>query len=418
MGNVDISGAKNAALAIIPATLLAKGLCRVENIPDIRDVRLMMDIIRHLGASVRRLNTNTYEIDTTSITSHTVPDAMARKMRASYYFIGALLGRSGRAEVAMPGGCNFGVRPIDLHVKAFEKLGAVVTVGSGCIETTASDGVHGNSIYFDCSSVGATINTIIAAVLAEGSTVIENAAREPHIVDLANFLNACGADIRGAGTNIIKINGVEKLHGCEYSIIPDMIEAGTFMVAAAATGGRLYINNVIPKHLETITAKLREMGVIVEEFDEAVMVSRGKEKLSAVNVKTLPYPGFPTDMNPQMTVLLCLADGTSQMSETIWSNRFRYVDELQRMGAKIKVDDRTAVVEGNTVFTPACVKAVDLRAGAAMVIAALATEGRTEIEEIGFIERGYDDIVAKFRDVGANIRKVYFPDGGRKLNMV
>ena len=302
-------------------------------------------------------------------------------------------------------------------MKAFEKLGAKVNVGGGCIEAVSADGVHGSSIYFDCSSVGATINTIIAAVLADGSTVIENAAREPHIVDLANFLNACGADIRGAGTPIIRINGVKELHGCEYTIIPDMIEAGTFMVAAAATRGKLYINNVIPKHLETITAKLREMGVIVEEFDEAVMVSRGKDALSAVNVKTLPYPGFPTDMNPQMTVLLCLADGTSQMSETIWNNRFRYVDELQRMGAKIKVDDKTAFIEGNTVFTPACVKAVDLRAGAAMVIAALATEGRTEIEEIGFIERGYDDIVTKFRNVGANIRKVYFPDGGRKLNI-
>ncbi len=417
-GKVDVSGMKNAAVAVIFASVVVSGICVIDNLPCISDVSDSLEILRSVGASVRMLSGTKVEIDTTRVSDVEAPLELVRRMRASYYLVGAMLGRFGHAKVGLPGGCDFGVRPIDLHVKAFEKLGAVVTVGSGCIETTASDGVHGNSIYFDCSSVGATINTIIAAVLAEGSTVIENAAREPHIVDLANFLNACGADIRGAGTNIIKINGVEKLHGCEYSIIPDMIEAGTFMVAAAATGGRLYINNVIPKHLETITAKLREMGVIVEEFDEAVMVSRGKEKLSAVNVKTLPYPGFPTDMNPQMTVLLCLADGTSQMSETIWSNRFRYVDELQRMGAKIKVDDRTAVVEGNTVFTPACVKAVDLRAGAAMVIAALATEGRTEIEEIGFIERGYDDIVAKFRDVGANIRKVYFPDGGRKLNMV
>ena len=417
-GKVDVSGMKNAAVAVIFASVVVSGICVIDNLPCISDVSDSLEILRSVGASVRMLSGTKVEIDTTRVSDVEAPLELVRRMRASYYLVGAMLGRFGHAKVGLPGGCDFGVRPIDLHVKAFEKLGAVVTVGSGCIETTASDGVHGNSIYFDCSSVGATINTIIAAVLAEGSTVIENAAREPHIVDLANFLNACGADIRGAGTNIIKINGVEKLHGCEYSIIPDMIEAGTFMVAAAATGGRLYINNVIPKHLETITAKLREMGVIVEEFDEAVMVSRGKEKLSAVNVKTLPYPGFPTDMNPQMTVLLCLADGTSQMSETIWSNRFRYVDGLQRMGAKIKVDDRTAVVEGNTVFTPACVKAVDLRAGAAMVIAALATEGRTEIEEIGFIERGYDDIVAKFRDVGANIRKVYFPDGGRKLNMV
>ena len=417
-GKVDVSGMKNAAVAVIFASVVVSGVCVIENLPYISDVSDSLDILKSVGASVRILSGTKVEIDTTRVSDAEAPLELVRKLRASYYLVGALLGRFGHAKVGLPGGCDFGVRPIDLHIKAFEKLGAEVSVGGGCIETTAPDGVHGSSIYFDCSSVGATINTIIAAVLADGVTVIENAAREPHIVDLANFLNACGADIRGAGTNIIKINGVKTLHGCEYSIIPDMIEAGTFMVAAAATGGKLYINNVIPKHLETITAKLREMGVIVEEFDEAVMVSRGKGPLSAVNVKTLPYPGFPTDMNPQMTVLLCLADGTSQMSETIWNNRFRYVDELQRMGAKIKVDDKTAVIEGNTVFTPACVKACDLRAGAAMVIAALATQGRTEIEEIGLIERGYDDIVTKFRNVGANIRKGYFPDGGRKRNIL
>ena len=417
-GKVDVSGMKNAAVAVIFASVVVSGVCVIENLPYISDVSDSLDILKSVGASVRILSGTKVEIDTTRVSDAEAPLELVRKLRASYYLVGALLGRFGHAKVGLPGGCDFGVRPIDLHIKAFEKLGAEVSVGGGCIETTAPDGVHGSSIYFDCSSVGATINTIIAAVLADGVTVIENAAREPHIVDLANFLNACGADIRGAGTNIIKINGVKTLHGCEYSIIPDMIEAGTFMVAAAATGGKLYINNVIPKHLETITAKLREMGVIVEEFDEAVMVSRGKGPLSAVNVKTLPYPGFPTDMNPQMTVLLCLADGTSQMSETIWNNRFRYVDELQRMGAKIKVDDKTAVIEGNTVFTPACVKACDLRAGAAMVIAALATQGRTEIEEIGLIERGYDDIVTKFRNVGANIRKEYFPDGGRKRNIL
>ena len=417
-GKVDVSGMKNAAVAVIFASVVVSGVCVIENLPYISDVSDSLDILKSVGASVRILSGTKVEIDTTRVSDAEAPLELVRKLRASYYLVGALLGRFGHAKVGLPGGCDFGVRPIDLHIKAFEKLGAEVSVGGGCIETTAPDGVHGSSIYFDCSSVGATINTIIAAVLADGVTVIENAAREPHIVDLANFLNACGADIRGAGTNIIKINGVKTLHGCEYSIIPDMIEAGTFMVAAAATGGKLYINSVIPKHLETITAKLREMGVIVEEFDEAVMVSRGKGPLSAVNVKTLPYPGFPTDMNPQMTVLLCLADGTSQMSETIWNNRFRYVDELQRMGAKIKVDDKTAVIEGNTVFTPACVKACDLRAGAAMVIAALATQGRTEIEEIGLIERGYDDIVTKFRNVGANIRKGYFPDGGRKRNIL
>ena len=417
-GKVDVSGMKNAAVAVIFASVVVSGVCVIENLACISDVSDSLDILKSVGASVRILSGTKVEIDTTRVSDAEAPLELVRKLRASYYLVGALLGRFGHAKVGLPGGCDFGVRPIDLHIKAFEKLGAEVSVGGGCIETTAPDGVHGSSIYFDCSSVGATINTIIAAVLADGVTVIENAAREPHIVDLANFLNACGADIRGAGTNIIKINGVKTLHGCEYSIIPDMIEAGTFMVAAAATGGKLYINNVIPKHLETITAKLREMGVIVEEFDEAVMVSCGKGPLSAVNVKTLPYPGFPTDMNPQMTVLLCLADGTSQMSETIWNNRFRYVDELQRMGAKIKVDDKTAVIEGNTVFTPACVKACDLRAGAAMVIAALATQGRTEIEEIGLIERGYDDIVTKFRNVGANIRKGYFPDGGRKRNIL
>lgn len=417
-GKVDVSGMKNAAVAVIFASVVVSGVCVIENLPYISDVSDSLDILKSVGANVRILSGTKVEIDTTRVSDAEAPLELVRKLRASYYLVGALLGRFGHAKVGLPGGCDFGVRPIDLHIKAFEKLGAEVSVGGGCIETTAPDGVHGSSIYFDCSSVGATINTIIAAVLADGVTVIENAAREPHIVDLANFLNACGADIRGAGTNIIKINGVKTLHGCEYSIIPDMIEAGTFMVAAAATGGKLYINNVIPKHLETITAKLREMGVTVEEFDEAVMVSRGKGPLSAVNVKTLPYPGFPTDMNPQMTVLLCLADGTSQMSETIWNNRFRYVDELQRMGAKIKVDDKTAVIEGNTVFTPACVKACDLRAGAAMVIAALATQGRTEIEEIGLIERGYDDIVTKFRNVGANIRKGYFPDGGRKRNIL
>lgn len=415
-GKVEISGMKNAAVAVIFASVVVCDVCVIDNLPCISDVSDSLAILKSIGADIRVISGSKVEIDTSGICDMEAPPELVRRLRASYYLAGAMLGRFGHAKVGLPGGCDFGVRPIDLHVKAFEKMGAAVTVGGGCIEAETTDGAHGSSIYFDCSSVGATINTIIAAVRADGTTIIENAAREPHIVDLANFLNACGADIRGAGTNIIKINGVKELHGCEYSIIPDMIEAGTFMVAAAATRGKIYINNVIPKHLETITAKLREMGVIVEEFDEAVMVSC-KDHMTAVNVKTLPYPGFPTDMNPQMTVLLCLADGTSHMSETIWNNRFRYVDELQRMGAKIKVDDKTAIIEGGTVFTPACVKAVDLRAGAAMVIAALATNGRTEIEEIHLIERGYDDIVAKFRAVGANIRKIYMPDGDRKRNI-
>lgn len=415
-GKVEISGMKNAAVAVIFASVVVCDVCVIDNLPCISDVSDSLAILKSIGADIRVISGSKVEINTSGVCDMEAPLELVRRLRASYYLAGAMLGRFGHAKVGLPGGCDFGVRPIDLHVKAFEKMGAVVTVGGGCIEAETNGGAHGSSIYFDCSSVGATINTIIAAVRADGTTIIENAAREPHIVDLANFLNACGADIRGAGTNIIKINGVKELHGCEYSIIPDMIEAGTFMVAAAATRGKIYINNVIPKHLETITAKLREMGVVVEEFDEAVMVSC-KDHMTAVNVKTLPYPGFPTDMNPQMTVLLCLADGTSHMSETIWNNRFRYVDELQRMGAKIKVDDKTAIIEGGTVFTPACVKAVDLRAGAAMVIAALATNGRTEIEEIHLIERGYDDIVAKFRAVGANIRKIYMPDGDRKRNI-
>jgi len=410
-GKVEISGMKNAAVAVVFASVLANDVCVIDNLPNISDVSDSLSILESIGAKIKVISKGAVEIDTRGVRDAEAPMELVRKMRASYYLAGALLGRFGSAKVGLPGGCDFGVRPIDLHVKAFEKLGATVTVGNGCIEAVANpeQGLRGKNIYFDCCSVGATINAILAAVLAEGSTIIENPAREPHVVDVANFLNACGADIRGAGTNIIKINGVEKLHGCEYSIIPDMIEAGTFMIAAAATGGKLYIDNIIPKHMEAVTEKLREMNITVEEYDEAVCVFC-EDKMEAINVKTLPYPGFPTDMHPQMSVLLCLADGASTLSETIWSNRFRYVDELQRMGAKIKVEDKTAFFEGNTVFTPAVVKAVDLRAGAAMVIAALATKGRTEIEDIAYIERGYVDIVEKIRGVGGNIRKVYFPD--------
>ena len=416
-GEISVSGAKNAAVAVIAGTALVKGRCTIDNIPNIKDVDVILGILSKLGAYVEYKRDGVVTIDCTDLSNYTATYEMVRKMRASYYLLGVLLGRFGNAEVALPGGCDFGGRPIDQHIKGFESMGATVKVEHGIVYASTEGGLRAGQVYLDMVTVGATVNIMLAAVYADGVTVIENAAKEPHVVDLANFLNSMGANIKGAGTDVIRIKGVDELHGGSYSIIPDQVEAGTFMIAAAATGGKLYINNVIPKHLETITAKLREMGVVVEEFDEAVMVSRGKGALSAVNVKTLPYPGFPTDMNPQMTVLLCLADGTSQMSETIWNNRFRYVDELQRMGAKIKVDDKTAVIEGNTVFTPACVRACDLRAGAAMVIAALATEGRTEIEEIGLIERGYDDIVTKLRNVGANIRKVYFPDGGRKLNI-
>lgn len=408
-GKVDISGMKNAAVAVIFATVVSSGVCVIDNLPEISDVADCLAILQSIGAGIRMVSHNKVEIDTTGIRDAEAPLSLVRKIRASYYLAGAMLGRFGRVKVGLPGGCNFGVRPIDLHVKAFEKLGATVDLGGGCIDAVAEDGLKGANIYFDSCSVGATINALIAAVMADGLTVIENPAKEPHVVDVANFLSACGADIRGAGTSVIKIYGGKPLHGCEYAIIPDMIEAGTFMVAAAATKGGIYINGVIPKHLEPITSKLREMGVKVDEYDQAVMVTAG-ETLSPANVKTLAYPGFPTDMHPQMAVLLCLADGPSHLNETIWNNRFRYVEELQRMGAKIRVEDRTAYFEGNTVFTPSAVKAVDLRAGAAMVLAALATEGRTIVEDIALIERGYDNIVSKFRAVGANIRKVDFPE--------
>ncbi|MBQ9747438.1 MAG: UDP-N-acetylglucosamine 1-carboxyvinyltransferase [Clostridia bacterium] len=410
-GKIDVSGMKNAAVAVLFATVVSSDVCVIDNLPDISDVGDCLAILKSVGAEIEILAPNKVQIDTTGVIDTEAPLSLVRKIRASYYLAGAMLGRFHRACVGLPGGCNFGVRPIDLHLKAFEKLGAKVDVVGGSIVAEAEDGLHGNSIYFDSCSVGATINAIIAAVLADGVTVIDNPAREPHVVDVANFLNACGADIRGAGTSIIKINGGLPLHGCEYAIIPDMIEAGTFMVAAAATKGKLYINGVIPKHLEPISAKLREMGVTVEEYDQAVLVTAG-ETLTAANVKTLAYPGFPTDMQPQMAVLMCLADGPSHLNETIWNNRFRYVEELQRMSARIRVatDGHSAYFEGNTVFTPSVVKAVDLRAGAAMVLAALATEGCTTIEEIALIERGYDDIVGKLRRVGANIRKIRIPD--------
>ena len=404
-GKVDISGMKNAAVAVIFASVVVSGVCIIDNLPCISDVSDSLEILKSIGARVRAISGTAVEIDTTQIADMEAPLDLVRRLRASYYLAGAMLGRFGHAKVGLPGGCDFGVRPIDLHVKAFEKLGAEVSVGGGCIEAVSTDGVHGSSIYFDCSSVGATINTIIAAVLADGSTVIENAAREPHIVDLASFLNACGADIRGAGTPIIRINGVKELHGCEYTIIPDMIEAGTFMVAAAATKGKLYINNVIPKHLETITAKLREMGVIVEEFDEAVMVSRGKSALSAVNVKTLPYPGFPTDMQAQIISLMCLSEGSGVISETIFENRFMHVQELVRMGADIRLSGHTAIIRGVQRLAGAPVMASDLRASASLVLAGLAAKGTTTVQRIYHLDRGYEHIENKLNAVGARIRR-------------
>ena len=407
-GEVIISGAKNAAVAIIPATVLAQGKCVIENIPNISDISVLFKILRSLGAQVRVLDRTTVEIDTTYIGEPVVPYELARYMRASYYLLGALLGRCNRANVSMPGGCNFGVRPIDQHMKGFESLGAKVSIDSGMINTQA-DLLLGGHIYFDVVSVGATINVMLAAVKAKGITVLENCAKEPHIVDLANCLNSMGADIRGAGTDVIKIHGVDILHGTTYPIIPDQIEAGTYMVAAAATGGDVLVKNVIPKHLEAISQKLEKAGATVIEYDDSIRVIR-EGALNKVNVKTMPHPGFPTDMQPQMTALLSLAHGTSIVTEGVWDNRFRYVDELRRMGAMIQVDGKVAVVEGTAGLTGAPVRAVDLRAGAAVLIAAMAAKGVTEIENIEHVERGYEDIVGKLSALGANIRKVVIPD--------
>ena len=411
-GEVTISGAKHAAVAIIPATILAQGKCVIENIPNISDITMLFKILRALGASVRMLDRTTVEVDTTYITEPVVPYELARYMRASYYLLGTLLSRCNRASVSMPGGCNFGVRPIDQHMKGFEALGATVSIDSGMINTKA-DMLLGAHIYFDVVSVGATINVMLASVKAKGITILENCAKEPHIVDLANFLNSMGADIRGAGTDVIKIHGVDILHGTTYSIIPDQIEAGTYMVAAAATGGDVLVKNVIPKHLEAITEKLEKAGAEVTEYDDSIRVTREGE-LSKVNLKTMPHPGFPTDMQPQMTALLSMANGTSIVTEGVWDNRFRYVDELRRMGAQIQVDGKVAVVEGVPRLTAAPVRAVDLRAGAAVLIAAMAAHGVTEIEDIEHIERGYENIVEKLEALGANIRKVVLPDGELK----
>ena len=403
-GEVTISGAKNAAVAIIPAAILSDGVCRIENIPNISDVSMISRILSELGAQIRLVNKNTIEIDPKHIHTAVVPYEMARRMRASYYLIGALLGRFLHARVSLPGGCNFGVRPIDQHLKGFAALGATWSLDQGMVDVKV-DKLVGSQIYLDVVSVGATINIMLAAVKAKGLTVIENAAREPHIVDLANFLNSMGADIRGAGTDVIKIRGVDRLSGTTYSIIPDQIEAGTYMAAAAATGGDVLVKNVIPKHLESITAKLLEMDVDVQEYDDSVRVSRSGP-LNRCNIKTMPHPGFPTDMQPQFAVLLSLAQGTSIITEGVWDNRLRYVDELRRMGANIQVDGKVAVFEGVEALQGAPIKATDLRAGAAMIIAALAAQGVTEIEEICHIERGYENIEEKLQALGADIRRV------------
>ena len=403
-GEVTISGAKNAAVAIIPASILAQGTCIIENIPRISDVTVLIRILKDMGASVQMLDNTTMEIDTSNTMLPVVPYELARRMRGSYYFLGALLGRCSKASVSMPGGCDFGVRPIDQHIKAFEAMNAKVTVDRGMVNAVANQRLGGH-IYFDIETVGGTINAMLAAVKAKGITILENAAKEPHVVDLANFLNSMGADIRGAGTDVIKIHGVEQLHGTTYSIIPDQIEAGTFMVAAAASGGDVLIKNVIPKHLESISEKLVRIGASIEEHDDSIRVI-GHLPMNSLSIKTLPYPGFPTDMQPQMTALLTMASGTSIVTESIFSNRFRYVDELRRMGADIRVDGTVAVVQGVEQLTGAPVKATDLRAGAALLIAACCAKGTTEIEDIYHIERGYENIVEKFIGLGADIRKV------------
>ena len=411
-GEVEISGAKNAAVAIIPAAILVDGVCRIENIPQISDVTAILKILEQLGASIRSINRHTVEIDSRHIHTTRTSYELSRKLRASYYLIGALLGRFGRAEVAMPGGCNFGgVRPIDQHVKGFSALGAGVTTEGGYINAIVESGrLTGANIYLDVVSVGATMNIMMAAVLAQGDTVIENCAKEPHIVDLANFLNSMGADIKGAGTDSIKIRGVKRLTGGSYGIIPDQIEAGTYMAAVAATGGQLLLKNVIPKHMECISAKLMEMGVSVIEDDDSLLVRRSGP-LTKTNVKTLPYPGFPTDMQPQITAVLALAEGTSLVTEGVYgANRFKYVDELKRLGAHIQVDGKVAVVEGVKQLVGAPIQACDLRAGAALVIAGLAAQGTTELSHINYIERGYEDLVGKLRAVGADISLVDVPD--------
>ena len=409
-GTIHISGAKNAAVAIIPAALLVDGVCRIENVPQISDVTLILQILRELGADVRTVNRTTVEVDCSHIRNRQVPYELARKIRASYYLVGALLSRFGWAEVPLPGGCDLGGRPVDQHIKGFVSMGADVEVRNGLIYARVPNGARlsGGQVYQDIVSVGATMNIMLAATLAQGMTVIENAAKEPHIVDLANFLNSMGADIRGAGTDVIKIHGVSRLQGGSYSIIPDQIEAGTYMAAVAAAGGDVLIKNVIPKHLDCITAKLVEMGVDVEELDDAVRLRR-QSRLSRVNVKTMPYPGFPTDMQPQIAAVLCVAQGTSVLTEGVWDNRYRYADEFRRMGARIQVDGKVAVIEGVDHLTGAPIHACDLRAGAAMVIAGLAAKGVTEIDGIHHIERGYETIVEKLANLGADIRVMSIP---------
>ncbi|MDL2234334.1 UDP-N-acetylglucosamine 1-carboxyvinyltransferase [Ruminococcaceae bacterium OttesenSCG-928-L11] len=408
-GEVTVGGAKNAAVALIPAAILAKGVCVLENVPNISDVSYQLRALTEMGGRVRYLNKHTVEIDTSHVVDPTVPYEIASHLRASYYFLGALIGRFKTASVSMPGGCNFGVRPIDQHIKGFESLGCDVTIDHGMINASVPGELTGSHIYFDVVTVGATINVMLAAARAKGLTILENAAKEPHIVDLANFLNSMGADIRGAGTDVIKIHGVDIMHGSTYSVVPDQIEAGTYMVAAAATFGDVLIKNIIPKHMESLSDKLVKTGAIIEEFDDAIRVSR-TEEIQPTNIKTMPHPGFPTDLQPQMGALLAKSNGTSVITEGVTDNRYRYVEELTRMGANIQVDGKVAVIQGVERLTGAQVRASDLRAGVALIIAAFMADGDTEIEDIHFIDRGYEDVVGKLRNLGANIRRIDVPD--------
>ena len=404
VGEVDIAGAKNAALAILSAAIMTDETILIENLPDVRDINVLLEAISEIGAQVERIDKSTVKINGSTIGNLSVDYEFIKKIRASYYLLGALLGKYKHAEVPLPGGCNIGSRPIDQHLKGFRALGADVDICHGAIVAKAEN-LHGSHIFLDVVSVGATINIMMAASMATGRTIIENAAREPHVVDVANFLNSMGANIKGAGTDVIRIRGVEPLHRTEYSIIPDQIEAGTFMFAAAATRGDVTVRNVIPKHLEATTAKLEEIGCEVEEFDDAVRV-RAPHVLHRTHVKTLPYPGYPTDMQPQIAVTLALAEGTSIVTESIFENRFKYADELSRMGANIKVEGNSAIIDGVRKLTGARVSAPDLRAGAALVIAGLAAEGVTVVDDIVYIQRGYENFEEKLRSLGAEIERV------------
>ena len=404
VGEVEIGGAKNAALAIIAAAIMTDETVIIENLPDVKDINVLLEAMQEIGASVLRVDRHTARINGGKIGAHSVDYEFIKKIRASYYLLGALLGKYKEASVPLPGGCNIGSRPIDQHIKGFEALGAKVDIEGGFIKAKAEH-LHGAHIYLDMESVGATINIMMAASMADGNTVIENVAKEPHVVDVANFLNSMGANIKGAGTDVIRIKGVKKLHRTEYSIIPDQIEAGTFMFAAAATCGDVLVKNIIPKHMEGASAKLLEMGCIVEEYDDAIRVI-GRRPMKPTRVKTAPYPGFPTDMQPQIATLLALADGTSMVTESIFENRFKYVDELARMGANIKVEGNRAVVMGVDGFTGARVSAPDLRAGAALVMAGMVADGITIVDDIHYIQRGYERFEEKLQGLGAKIERV------------